>query len=53
MVEYLIRGFMKGSWIQELDFDSLEPRKSAYVSDKLDERLDDVVWRVRCRGSWL
>jgi predicted transposase YdaD len=53
MVEYLIRGFMKGDWVEELDFDSLEPRKSAYISHKLDERLNDVVWRIRCRGSWL
>ncbi len=51
LVEFLIRGFLPGAWIDSLDFDSLEPASEAHPRDNLDVRYDDVIWRLRWRGS--
>lgn len=53
MVEDLLRHFVREPWLQELDFSSLEPVPGSYVSDHLEERTQDVVWRVRWRKRWL
>ncbi len=47
MIEDLIRGFLLGPWVKKLDFESLEVVASHYVSDYLDQRESDVIWRVR------
>ena len=52
MVERLMRGFMKGEWVQPLDVASLEPFKEAHIGENLQERLEDTWWRVRCRSRW-
>ena len=38
-------------WVNELDFDTLEKMPEIRVNDRLDLRFQDVVWRVRCRGT--
>ena len=38
-------------WVGELDFDTLEKMSESRVSDRLDLRFQDVVWKVRCRGT--
>jgi predicted transposase/invertase (TIGR01784 family) len=54
MVEDLLRGFVKGSWVKQLDFSTLEKVGGGYVSDDLRHRESDVVWRVRWRKKrWL
>ena len=53
MVEDLLRGFVGGAWIEQLDFATLEKLSADYVSDELRTRHGDTVWRVRCRGAWL
>ena len=52
MVESLIRDFVPEDWVRELNFSSLERCNGSYVSDDLRERHDDVVWRIRFKGSW-
>ncbi len=47
MVEQLLRGFVRESWVEELDYSTLEKVSGSYVSDDLREREDDVVWWVR------
>ena len=47
MVEDLLRGFVPHSWVQALDFSTLEKVNASYVTDDLRDRHDDVVWRVR------
>ncbi|MFO8073189.1 MAG: Rpn family recombination-promoting nuclease/putative transposase [Polyangia bacterium] len=51
MVEDLIRGFVKEDWVDDLDFQSLERQNGSFVSDDLREREDDIIWRVKWRGS--
>lgn len=54
MVEDLLRGFVRESWVGRLDFSTLERVPGSYVGDDLAERADDVVWRVRLGGDgWL
>ncbi|MCX7853728.1 MAG: Rpn family recombination-promoting nuclease/putative transposase, partial [Caldilineales bacterium] len=53
MVADLIRGFVTGNWVADLDFASLEPVKASYVSDDLRTRENDLVWRLRFRGEWV
>lgn len=51
LVESLIRGFVPGSWIDGLDFSSLEPVSEAHPRDEIAVRYDDMIWRLRWRGS--
>ena len=53
MVEDLLRGFLPGQWLAELDFSTLDKLPTEYVSDELLKRHGDYVWRVRRRGGWL
>lgn len=47
----LLRGFVREDWVRLLDFASLEKVSGSYVSDDLRDRKDDVIWRLRIRGS--
>ena len=53
MVADLLRGFVHEEWVQQLDFSSLEKVSGHYVADNLQDREDDVVWRVRWGQDWL
>ncbi len=54
LVADLLRGFVHEPWVAELDFDTLERFSSSHVSDSLQDRHDDLIWRVRWRGrDWL
>ena len=53
MVEDLLRGFVGGDWLAQVDFGTLEKLSSQYVADELLKRRGDTVWRVRVRGGWL
>ncbi len=54
MVEDLLRGFVHESWVDDLDFSSLQHLPEIHVSDKLHRRETDMVWRLRYRGEdWL
>ena len=53
-VEDLLRGFLPGRWLAELDFSTLKKLPTEYVSDELLKRHGDCVWRLRRRrGEWL
>jgi putative YhgA-like transposase/uncharacterized protein DUF4351 len=47
MVRDLLEGFVREDWLAQVDYTSFEKLNSAFVSDDLRERADDVVWRVR------
>ena len=53
MVEDLLRGFLPGRWLAEVDFSALQKLPTEYVSDELLKRHGDCVWRVQRRGEWL
>ncbi len=53
LVRDLLTGFIHEEWIEEVDLATLEKVSSSFVSDDLRDREDDVIWRVRCKGSWI
>ncbi|MCK0538217.1 Rpn family recombination-promoting nuclease/putative transposase [Alcanivorax quisquiliarum] len=53
MVRELLKGFVPGDWVRELDLDSLEKMNGSYVSDDLRSRHSDAVWRVRWGPRWV
>jgi hypothetical protein len=52
MVESLIRGFVSEDWVREIDFSTLEKMPQSYVTDDLRDRHDDIIWRVKWKGTW-
>ncbi len=53
MVRDLLKDFVPGDWVGDLDFDTLEKLNNSYITDDMRERADDIVWRVRFRQEWL
>lgn len=56
LVESLLRDFVPGAWVRDLDFATLEKVGGSYATDELSSRHDDVVWRLRSRrhgGDWI
>ena len=49
MVEDTLR-LINEPWVDELDFSTLKKMAESYVSERLDLRFEDVVWKVRWRG---
>ena len=53
LIKDLLQGFVHEPWVAELDFDSLERVNTNFVSDKLDKRDEDIIWRIKWRERWL
>ena len=53
MVEDLLRGFVGGEWIDDIDFSTLQKLSAEYVGEELRRRHGDTVWRVRRREDGL
>ena len=50
MIEDLLRNFARGPWLERFDFDSLEPVPTHQVAEKLEQRQEDMIWRLRYQG---
>ena len=54
MVCDLLDGFAARGWSGALDFDTVAPLRASFVSEDLQQRHGDLVWRIRFRdGGWL
>jgi predicted transposase YdaD len=53
VVEELLQGFVHEEWVHKIDLDTLERHNGSYVSDDLQDREDDIIWRVRVQGQWI
>ena len=53
VIEDLLRAFVPGDWLQEVDFATLGKLSTEYISDELLKRHGDNVWRMRLRKNWL
>ena len=51
MVEALLRGFVRDSWVEDLDFTTLERVNENFTSEGMEQRHSDRVWRLRWRDS--
>ncbi|MCP3962704.1 MAG: Rpn family recombination-promoting nuclease/putative transposase [bacterium] len=54
MVRDLIERYVAPPWVDRLDFSTLEMVPAHYVSEELEQRESDVVWRLRYgpEGDW-
>ena len=54
VVDFL-RGYVHQPWVQSVDFDSLERVNSSYVHEADQQRIGDVVWRLKLKdgGGWV
>lgn len=43
MMADLLRGFFRESWVEALDFSTLEKINGSYISDDLREQEDDII----------
>ena len=53
VIEDLLRAFVPGDWLQEVNFATLDKLSTEYISDELLKRHGDNVWRMRLRKNWL
>ena len=54
MVRDLLDGFAARGWSGALDFDTLAPLPASFVSEDLQQRHGDLLWRIRFRDDrWL
>jgi predicted nucleotidyltransferase len=51
MVEDLLRGYVGEAWVNELDYTTLEIYSGNHISDYLDVRMNDIIWRIRRRDE--
>ncbi len=53
MVRDLLTGFVREPWIADLDFATLEKYPGEFIDDRLQQRRNDVIWRLRRGPDWL
>jgi len=55
MIEDLLKGFVTDSWIEDLDFSTLERVNSSFVSsnDEMNKRDGDMIWKIRWKNRWV
>ena len=53
IVRDLLKGYVPGEWLKDVDFSTLIHVNSSYVSESGKQRHDDTVWRVNIGGQWL
>jgi len=55
MIKDLIKGFVKDTWIEDLDFSTLDRINASFISsnDELKKRDGDMIWKVRWKNSWV
>ena len=55
VVADFLRGYVHQPWVQSVDFDSLERVNSSYVHEADQQRIGDVVWRLKLKdgGGWV
>ena len=50
VIEDLLRAFVPGDWLQEVNFATLDKLSTEYISDELLKRHGDNVWRMHLVG---
>jgi predicted transposase/invertase (TIGR01784 family) len=51
MVEDLLKNYVQEEWVNHLDFSTLKPFSSNFVSDSLKKRENDLILSVKCKDS--
>ena len=53
LVRDLVCTYVPHPWLSGLDFGTLEPVPSSFVSDEMRQFHSDVIWRVQAQGEWV
>jgi len=53
MVKDLLRGYVDEDWVAQADFDTLERDSEQRLSEGLECRVNDMVWKLRLEGGWV
>jgi predicted transposase YdaD len=55
LVADLLRSCVREAWVKDLDFGSLERVSGSHVDRKLQQKHQDVIWRLRWSntGTWV
>ena len=53
LVRDLVCTYVPHPWLSGLDFGTLEPVPSSFVSDEMRQFHSDVIWRVKAQGEWV
>lgn len=51
LVEELVRGFVEEPWVERLDFSTLQRVNASYVTDDLESREGDLLWKLLLRDG--
>ncbi len=51
VVADFLRDYVRQPWVRSVDFDSLERVNSSYVHESDQQRIGDVVWRLKLQGG--
>ncbi|MHC9543526.1 MAG: Rpn family recombination-promoting nuclease/putative transposase [Vulcanimicrobiota bacterium] len=49
VVEDLIRSFVSGDFVKDIDFENIEPYARSFIAEDYREREADVIWRVKVK----
>ena len=52
-VKDLIQGFVALDCVSEFDFSTLERDNDSFIEKEKNERLDDIIWRLKWRDRWV
>ena len=53
MVADLLRGYVSDEITRDLDFSTLERVNASFVSEELEKRESDMIWKLRFKGRKL
>jgi hypothetical protein len=51
MVAQLLREFVAGSWLDDLDLERMERQNAKFHAETGDRREGDMIWRIPRRGG--
>jgi len=51
IIEELLVHLVKQSWVDDLDFSTLERVERTYVTKNIQERASDIIWKVKYKET--
>ena len=51
LVEDLLKGFVDEPWVKDIEWSTLRLEASQHVSSSLEQRRNDLVWRMSLKGG--
>ena len=51
MMRDLVTGYLHDGWVNDVDWSTLELVAGDFVTGDLQERTNDLLWRIQCKGQ--